>query len=527
MAITFNQIVDSVGNLGQIIAHEPQRLIEGYDILNNIEKEISYFSSDILYIGKVSDLPEDISLAINTNLILLLDTPLPELLIQSKTANIIIIKDMNKFTYVHNEVKEIFYIQMKINNYAYGLLNLCESNCNLDTIMNYAYFAIGNPIMLVDSTLYLIKQVGLDSINHDPMVTFILEKGYLPEEYLTEVIEKEMDISAVKKDIIVQESRLSDSKIYASRVVKNNQLIGYIKVLETNKPVTELEKKYMIILCKFLSISIYKFLPDDFSLNPVMNSFLQGLLEDKIEDKGEIEARAKALNLNLDGIKYIVTVKPSFSLKSTDSLYILKRRFAALFNTNSIIVYKDSVIILYLPKLLGPMEGYIKGFIRILESNQSKAYISLPFEELKEFNRHYKQTEHCMSIAKKLNINDTIVNYKDVILQHMFLHFNKIFNIEDLIDPNVKTLLKVDEEKNSELLSSLFCLLKNNFNYVAASKELNIHYNTLKYRINRVLELTNINLEDSEVIFSLLLSKKILELTNINYFTLPKYTLKI
>lgn len=516
MAITFNQIIDSVSTLGQIVAHEPQRIIDGYDIISNGEENINYFSSDILYMGKVSNLPKNISLVVNTNLILLLDDKLPDLLIQSNTANMIIIKNIDDFANICNEIKKIFYIQMKINNYAYGLLNLCQSNCTLDVIMNYAYFAIGNPIMLVDSSLFLISHVGLNSVSDNSIISLILKDKCMPEEYLTEVIEKEMDTLTEKNDIIVQESHLSNSKIYASRIVKHNQLIGYIKVLETNKPVTELEKKYMIILCKFLSISIYKFLSDDFSLNPVMNSFLQGLLQNKITDKGKIEARAKALNLNLQGVKYVITVKPSFVLKSTDSLYVLKRKFATLFNTDSIIVYNDSIVILYITKILGPMDRYMEGFTRILESSQCKAYISLPFEELDEFDRHYKQTQHCIPIAKKLNTDKTIVKYEDLILQHMFLHFNKIFNIEDLINPSTKTLMKIDKEKNSELLNSLFCLLKHNCNYVSAAKELNIHYNTLKYRINRIIELTNIDLEDKEEIFSLLLSKKILELTNTN-----------
>lgn len=133
-------------------------------------------------------------------------------------------------------------MEMKINNYAYGLLNLCQSNCTLDVIMNYAYFAIGNPIMLVDSSLFLISHVGLNSVSDNSIISLILKDKCMPEEYLTEVIEKEMDTSTEKNDIIVQESQLSNSKIYASRIVKHNQLIGYVKVLETNKPVTELEK---------------------------------------------------------------------------------------------------------------------------------------------------------------------------------------------------------------------------------------------------------------------------------------------
>lgn len=35
MAIIFNQIIDSIGTLGQIVAHEPQRAIDGYDIISN------------------------------------------------------------------------------------------------------------------------------------------------------------------------------------------------------------------------------------------------------------------------------------------------------------------------------------------------------------------------------------------------------------------------------------------------------------------------------------------------------------
>ena len=56
-----------------------------------------------------------------------------------------------------------------------------------------------------------------------------------------------------------------------------------------------------------------------------------------------------------------------------------------------------------------------------------------------------------------------------------------------------------------DLLKTLFALIETQFNHKEAAKKLFIHYNTLRYRVNRLKELgidTNNGLEIAEIILA-------------------------
>ena len=97
-------------------------------------------------------------------------------------------------------------------------------------------------------------------------------------------------------------------------------------------------------------------------------------------------------------------------------------------------------------------------------------------------------------------------------MEHMFLHFSDVFDLNDLVHPSVKLLLRHDKEKNTDFTETLFCYVRHKNDITAAAKALNVHYNTLKYRINRIVELTGVDFDDEMTAFQLIISDKILGL---------------
>ena len=72
--------------------------------------------------------------------------------------------------------------------------------------------------------------------------------------------------------------------------------------------------------------------------------------------------------------------------------------------------------------------------------------------------------------------------------------------------PAVGILKRQDEKTGSELLKTLASYLECHQNLTNASRLLSIHTNTLKYRLQKIVELCEINFEDPEQIRYLQLS---------------------
>lgn len=69
-------------------------------------------------------------------------------------------------------------------------------------------------------------------------------------------------------------------------------------------------------------------------------------------------------------------------------------------------------------------------------------------------------------------------------------------------------LLNLDLAHKGELLKTLEALVRNNWQLKAAARELEIHYNTIKYRYARICELLDLNLADSDQRLNVALSLK-------------------
>ncbi|MBX3065418.1 MAG: helix-turn-helix domain-containing protein [Anaerolineae bacterium] len=69
-------------------------------------------------------------------------------------------------------------------------------------------------------------------------------------------------------------------------------------------------------------------------------------------------------------------------------------------------------------------------------------------------------------------------------------------------------LISYDNQQNSDLLDTLRTYFSNNGNTALTAKELRIHRNTLAYRLNRIAEITCLDLDDADVRLNLHLALK-------------------
>lgn len=124
-------------------------------------------------------------------------------------------------------------------------------------------------------------------------------------------------------------------------------------------------------------------------------------------------------------------------------------------------------------------------------------------------------------------INDTLLDLKNLmkvihprstVLEHDKLGFLKMFykidSIQELYGYVPKSLHKLIEEK-PEYAITFARFLENQHHYVKTAEALYVHPKTVRYRIARVLERLNIELDDSETLLAMQVALKICEYTGL------------
>ena len=88
-------------------------------------------------------------------------------------------------------------------------------------------------------------------------------------------------------------------------------------------------------------------------------------------------------------------------------------------------------------------------------------------------------------------------------------------NLLTLVHPWIVKLITFDKENKTEFLKTLQSYIENNRNANITSNKLNIHRSTLFYRFNKIQEFLGISLDNSNNLFNLELSFKILSYNTI------------
>ena len=153
-----------------------------------------------------------------------------------------------------------------------------------------------------------------------------------------------------------------------------------------------------------------------------------------------------------------------------------------------------------------------ENFCSLLSTYGARAGVSLPFRKLYEVPEQYKRAVTTLNIAHQLKKQERLHYYNDCILEHMLLIFSERADMMSLVHPAVHILKENDEKKKGSLWETLTAYLNNNQDIIQTSKQLHIHYNTLKYRLKRIVEQTGLDLLDSRTVFRLQLSGKVLDI---------------
>lgn len=161
-------------------------------------------------------------------------------------------------------------------------------------------------------------------------------------------------------------------------------------------------------------------------------------------------------------------------------------------------------------------------FLSFLQEHECQANFSYPFRDLFDTPQYYQQTLFCISLRDLFVENRPVLFYEDIIEYHMLIHFSSMTNLDFLIHPIVRRLQETDRENNSNYLETLFAYIRHSQDLSKTAQAMFIHYNTLRYRISRIIELTDIDFSNARTIFLISISERILNIQD-----MQKYQKKI
>ena len=133
--------------------------------------------------------------------------------------------------------------------------------------------------------------------------------------------------------------------------------------------------------------------------------------------------------------------------------------------------------------------------------------ISRPFENLATLRNAYQQAVATLKTLRILDRKCTIACYDDYLMIRLLDGMREDVDLGEFCMPDIQVLQDYDKKHDAELCRTLLCYLEHAKNVTGTARELNVHRNTVHYRINKCAEiLNNLDFSNDYITFLLMLS---------------------
>lgn len=157
----------------------------------------------------------------------------------------------------------------------------------------------------------------------------------------------------------------------------------------------------------------------------------------------------------------------------------------------------------------GEQQGFLQSTGKILSGRLSARFpdlpavigIGSPTRGPQDIRRSYEEALLCTRIVQKRAWSRSFVTFGDLGVLGLLFDSSNQGRLEGFIDLSLGPLLEHDRKKKSDFVQTLGCYLDSACNKIETSRALNLHINTLKYRLQRIAEISGLDLDDPETRF--------------------------
>lgn len=134
------------------------------------------------------------------------------------------------------------------------------------------------------------------------------------------------------------------------------------------------------------------------------------------------------------------------------------------------------------------------------------------FQGIENFQHYFFQAGAALDVGGRVDEIRQFYLYDDYRFFHLLekVSENGETHLQNFVQSDLFELKRYDRQHQSELFHTLNMLIRCGCNDKETCQKLHIHRNTLSYRLERIKELTNLDLTDPEVQFDLSFSFRIL-----------------
>lgn len=413
------------------------------------------------------------------------------------------------------EVQKILKNNLDFLSNSRKLTNLLFNNKSIEKIISEASNMIDNPIIILDSSYKVIAHSKNKEIT-DILWIDNIKRGYCTYDYIAGLNNiKEIRESPDNSKPFYVTCFTSDIRRLVSKIYLEGKFYGFLVSVESISPFNMLNHDLFEFLSNLIAVKVkMESCQNSISVNP---SIIIELIQKDIINEEFLNHRIKDTIFEKVGSYKILCVDSSeYSNYHLTEDYLknsLNRYIPFIFS----VYYKKYIVMIIDNDRFNVLEKETNDKIKeFLNENSLTIGISSTFNLLIDLKKYYVQAKKAIFFSKKFGSADRWTYYEDYKFHDMIESIDDKSKLYDFCNEKVKEILKYDKENDTNYLNTLYTYINCNKSPNKSAIKLFIHKNTVIYRINKIKDIFDIDLEDYIQEFSIYYSCKILKYINKN-----------
>jgi sugar diacid utilization regulator len=365
--------------------------------------------------------------------------------------------------------------------------------------------------MLTDSTHHLVAHAGWDENLDEPQWQHYLKHGYIANEFALAVSNdlefRRKMISDIVAPVVIHYREIFRHPQMVSRVYAKGINLAYLNVLAAYRPFRETDFELATIICDIILIMMQQAQDKLVVANTEIESLLIDILKNGPEQK-DVDERLGSHKLSFSDEICLFCLDAGEIFDSTEKMFFVKSLMQNFFIGGISFIYNGRVLVIAEYKNNNKLiltADKISSLASLLQTHDLTCGVSRPFANLKDIKLHYEQALQALKTAQHLKHPGPIYFYEDYFLYYLVATMLQNDDLRNICHPGLLELIARDKEKNSSYATSLYLYLQHNGDVTATAQAMHVHYNTLKYRLQKIAESLEADITD----YSTLLKCKI------------------
>lgn len=425
------------------------------------------------------------------------------------------IRDTWDYIPIFNEVAEIFQTFQKWSALVYDAV---AKRKPLYEIFHLLTLVTPNPWYLADPSfrMVVIKDEP-DYCEISPIWRYQYAHGHLPIDVVFRLISSgELDLMNSTTEAYPFYKTISFVNGFVSKTIFSPKgVIGHFYLIGMYGRPTA----YELEISEFFGNVLTELLQHDPDYLPSAGGFYDyyfiDLLEGEATDEEMLLSVLDNLHWRKEDIYRVMVAEACYRDSIEQSINNLQiHLFEESFSCKAFL-YRDQIVVLINESQQRPSQNplsqesiisFERETRRILNQVDSSAGYSESFRGLAQFQKFYQQAKVALDYASEDSSAGCLLSYSKISTRHLISTLYQTLAHHLICHPAVEFLRAYDQENNTELADTLRCYLENERNTQKSAQKLFIHRNSLMYRMDRIKELVQIDLNNPDERLRLLIS---------------------